>query len=83
MRAKDFVVLGILFWWLLKDREETAVSLTQTCVDSEGNLITVPLGDCPPGYELVTGEVYPTEPLTGVEGGPNPPCNCFREPCNC
>ena len=56
IRAKDAVVLGVLFWWLLRDRESTSVELTQTCVDGEGNRITVPLGDCPPGYTLETYE---------------------------
>ena len=69
IRAKDAVVLGVLFWWLLRDRESTSVSLTQTCVDSEGNEIIVPLGDCPPGYELQTYES--TQQLRGMGG-----CGC-------
>lgn len=75
MRAKDFVVLGVLFWWLLKDREETEVSLTTNCVGPGGEVIQVPLGeDCPPGYELETGNVYNTQPVCNCPA--NAPCNC-------
>jgi hypothetical protein len=74
MRPKDFVVLGILAWWLLRDREETSVGLTMNCVGPDGDVTQVPLdAQCPPGYELETGNVYQTEPV----------CNCITEPCNC
>jgi len=75
IRAKDIVVLGVLFWWLLKDREETSVSLTQSCVGPDGDVIQVPLGDpCPPGYAI-------TE-YTNV-GEVEPVCHCVTEPCEC
>lgn len=77
IRAKDVVVLGVMLWFLLKDKEETNVALTQTCIDSQGNLITVPLGDCPEGYTLLTGEVE-TE-----NGGGLGNCECIQAPCDC
>lgn len=64
MRAKDVVVLGLMLWWLLHDREETSVNLSQTCVFNDGSVMLVPLGaECPNGSVLETqGNVYPTEP---------------------
>lgn len=69
IRAKDVVVLAALAWFLLRDTETTSVELTQTCVDAEGNQITVPLGECPEGYTLVIEESpYATPPYAGLQG---------------
>jgi hypothetical protein len=57
IRPKDIVVLAALAWWLLRDREETSVSLTQTCVFPDGSTVHVPLGSsCPGASVLLTGE---------------------------
>src|SRR5262245_14254620 len=72
MRARDVIVLVALAWWMLRDREETQVGLTETCIGPGGDRLRVPLGDCPPGYTLETSYSYPTEP-----------CDCDDEPCSC
>lgn len=55
IRAQDVIVLTVLAWWLLKDKESMSVSLEQTCVYNDGSFERVPLGmDCPEGSELMT-----------------------------
>jgi len=76
IRARDVIVLAALAWWLLRDREEVSVGLTQTCIGPDGDVIQAPLGQCPPGY---TTEVYENGNGYKVE----PTCNCIQAPCNC
>lgn len=71
IRTKDVVVLVAMAWLLLRDSESSTVSLTQTCVDAEGNRVTVPLGDCPEGYtlEIINNQSPSSEGLGGCGCG--------------
>lgn len=72
MKAKDVVVIGVLLWWLLRDRESTDVSLTQSCIipGYPDSRIQIPLGEpCPNGYEVET--INETPPYVQLGG-----CKC-------
>lgn len=86
IRAKDVVVLVGLAWWLLRDREEVSVGLTQTCVYPDGYTEQVPLevSECPYSPEHGVGEfdygnAYSVEPLetnSGLGGVCGSGCAC-------